>query len=203
MTTVIAYRTDDDIYFASDSRVSAGHSHDELDRPKFFRRGPVTFGGAGFLRVLNVVETFEPPNLGKAGKADPRGYVLNRLVPALVKHMANHEFLSRDEGRAENGGVLVAAVRGRLFEIGWDFSVQETAGDVVALGSGSTYALGYLDAARDFMDLAAVEASIESMECLLLNALASAEDHDSGTGGTHYVARVSELKSGEVKYRDA
>jgi hypothetical protein len=122
------------------------------DHPKVWRDGEYVVGVAGSFRVANVlrfqVDLPPPPQKGLLR------HVVARVVPLVRKVMReNGHMLSAQggDGSYETGGdatdgVVLVAVRGRLFTVHGDYSVCRARCRYDAVGSGAGVALGALHA---------------------------------------------------------
>jgi len=133
-------------------------------------------GVAGRTRYSNVLGYISVPSIHKSDFADPnfdvRGYLITKVVPAWVEGLKD-SFGSIPEQKEDwPDGVILVAIKGRIFEVCWDFTVTEALGDAWGIGSGSPYALGAMAAGK----------SVEK-------ALEIAAELDPGTGGHLHVKK--------------
>ena len=70
-------------------------------------------------------------------------YMVTDFIEAVRKCLKDYGY-SRVDNNEEHGGNFLVAVKGRLFEIGSDFQVEEVFENYNAVGSGYEYALGAL-----------------------------------------------------------
>lgn len=98
-------------------------------------------GCSGRLRYSNIIHRTSVQRIHKADLVDPdfdaEGWIIDVLVPAWGKAlMAAAEF--DIDGEAPDGYSLVVLC-GRIFEVGFDFSVMDM-GESAAIGSGGVVA---------------------------------------------------------------
>lgn len=140
MTTVIAVEHEDGVTFAADSRVSSGSLSDGWCE-KVVRNGRFAFAAAGYLRTIQILEYAKLPDApeGEPGAIDR--FVTLELVPAIKAAF-------KDVGNEDSfkGSIVIAAVRGRVYEITSDGAWTRNPSGYYAVGSGSSYALGALEA---------------------------------------------------------
>lgn len=145
MTTIVAVEVQGDVLFAADTQSTAG-SRATSGRTKVFANGSVVFGVAGAVRVADVLRFADLPSCPAGLKGvSLEGWAVTELVPALQKALSESGALENSDGEVHADFGALAAVNGRLFRVGSDFSliggVKST-----SIGSGSSYALGALRA---------------------------------------------------------
>lgn len=141
MTTIIAVETEKGVTFASDSRVSGWNINDGWVS-KVVKNGAITFGAAGYLRAIQVLQyakLTEPP-------ADPTPdavdrYVSLELVPAIVS-----AFKEGSEEDVRKRSIILLAVCGRVYQVDGSGAWTRAADGNYAVGSGADLALGALAA---------------------------------------------------------
>lgn len=143
MTTIIAVETEKGVTFASDSRITGWNVNDGWVS-KVVKNGAVTFGAAGYLRAIQVLQfakLTEPPTDPTPEAVDR--YVSLELVPAIIA--AFKEPTINNETALKFSHILLA-VSGRVYEVTGDGAWVRQADGFYAVGSGSDLALGALAA---------------------------------------------------------
>lgn len=154
MTTIVAAeiktKKKRKVVFASDSQVSYGARKESLPDGKIIRNGPIVFGFAGSVRVLNVLKHADLPKPPKSSKReDVERWAITKLIPAM-RHALKHEDAAEIVNSEINmGSSLLVSVNNRLFEISSNFAFTVNDARVYSVGSGSSYALGALGAGAD------------------------------------------------------
>jgi ATP-dependent protease HslVU (ClpYQ) peptidase subunit len=142
MTTIIAVEEKTGVTVAADSRVSGGPLNDGWVQ-KIVKNGPFLFAAAGHLRAIQILEYAHlpyPPATNKDNAIDR--FVSLELVPAIIE-----AFTKVDDSESREGSTFLAVVRGRVYEIsGGDGAWLRSDRGLYAIGSGSMYALGALEA---------------------------------------------------------
>lgn len=145
MTTVVAKKVSDTVWqFAYDSQVTAGNRAEDYGLSKVFSNGSYVFGGAGYVRTLNVLETAKFPQITAKDK-NTYSWVVNKFVPALQSAFRTAMIMEVQNEQAESNSSILMWVRGEVFAIGHDFSAIPVY-DYDVVGSGSNFAFGALDA---------------------------------------------------------
>lgn len=170
MTTVVAVESAEGVVFASDTRVG-GYYVNDGNVEKVVSNGCLTFGTAGFLRAIQVLQYASlpvPPVDCDPVEADR--FVTKELVPEIRR-----AFNDADEKSSLEGSAFLASVRGRVYDISGDGAWVRNPNGFYAIGSGAKFALGAL----------ASGASAEE-------AVRVASVYDSGTNDDVRVVRVGE-----------
>jgi hypothetical protein len=85
-----------------------------------------------------------PVDLGIVEEPDPFRWAVQTFIPTARKALLEHGW-TKVENEREEGGFFLLAVRDRLFQVGNDFQVEETADRYDACGAGEYLAIGALD----------------------------------------------------------
>ena len=83
----------------------------------------------------------------ESGDFDAKKYLVMEAVPAWVEAVKRASEV-HEEKEDWPGGIILAVIEGRIFEIGHDFSVDEFL-EYGGIGSGSDYARGAMAAGLD------------------------------------------------------
>lgn len=140
MTTVVAVESPSGVVFAADSRISWYSKHDGwID--KIVTNGPFTFGTAGALRAIQILEYAKLPEPPKTDDYK----ILDRFVTKELVGSIKDAFKEVDSD-ADEVSSIIGSVRGRVYIFGGDGSWVRNPDGFYAVGSGSPYALGALKA---------------------------------------------------------
>lgn len=151
MTCVVGVIGNDGIYLGSDSSSNSDNLIMPMTETKIFKKGPFSIGYSGSLRVAQVVRyKMRTPTINQDKlKKDPIKYLSTSFINAMRKSLkrdgASREIYSQEE----NENDFVVAFDDRLFLIDSHYSVCESDGNFIAIGSGMEYALGSLHTSRN------------------------------------------------------
>lgn len=170
ITTIIAKReANGTVTLGADSLSSGGTGNTSSSKLTEINE-QFWIGVAGRTRYSNVLGYISVPSIHKSDYSDPnfdvRGYLITKVVPAWVDGLKDSFGEIPEQKEDWPDGVILVAIKGRIFEVCWDFTVTESLGDAWGIGSGSPYALGAIAAGK----------SVEK-------ALEIAADLDPYTGG--------------------
>ena len=184
MTVIIGYvdKQNDTVYMGADSRTSQSTYVDTWNDQKVFIKGDFLLGACGTLRGLNVLKyQFEPPE-------HPENMSVEQYINSLFINELQYDFTNlgvkefdKDEGIELSSTLVLVGYKGRLFEIGADFSVHESTGFFRTIGSGGQIALGVLLATEDDMF---------SIEHKIYNALSLTSMIDAGVGPPYVILKL-------------
>jgi len=109
---------------------------------KVFVNGPYVMGFTGSFRMGQLLRyALEPP----IPSGDLDAFMTTTFIDAVRECLRTGGWMSKENER-EDGGTFLVGVSGRLFRIGSDFQVGESADGYDAVGSGEELALGALHA---------------------------------------------------------
>lgn len=158
MTTIVFVEKKDHIEVAYDSKVSLGYSHAEMENNKVFESSGIIYGVAGALNVANVIEGMDVK--------PPKGLNGNDLTQwvsrVLIRRMREMLKETSPEGQYYFPGAVLVGVCGKVYEIGSDYSRTRNTSGKYAIGSGSHFAKGALDAGASAKDAVNVAANNDS-----------------------------------------
>lgn len=144
MTCVVAYTTDKYCYIAYDAAASDGEQLVASITPKAVAHaGNGLIGSAGSWRIINMISTL------KARKCSPQ------TIVTMLKGMKG------EEESVKEADVICAWPGRPLVLVQSDLAVIELESSFYAIGSGSAYALGYLNACEKI----GPEQLIAAVEC--------------------------------------
>ena len=131
MTTIVAKRYEDGVFFVSDSRVSGGPSNDNWVS-KVVHNSDYTIGVAGHLKALQLLEFSNLPPVPKTGDLDR--FVSVEVAPLIAEIL--------DDVSAH----FILAIRNEVYEMYDGGEWLKNADGNYAVGSGAKFALGALNA---------------------------------------------------------
>jgi ATP-dependent protease HslVU (ClpYQ) peptidase subunit len=160
MTTIVAIQGDTYSVVGTDSRVS---SFDEqgmafqittlgTGTAKIAQNGKYLLGAAGDVRAINILHhVFVPPTpTFSEGGAKLDHFITQKFIPSLRNCFENHGYAMPDNDTknhmAEHNSTIVVVVNGVIYIIDGDYSWTSDRTGVYAIGSGSSYALGAIQA---------------------------------------------------------
>jgi hypothetical protein len=120
-----------------------------LTNKKIFKRSDEhqnnwVFGFMGAYRFAQLLQyEVKLPNLPTQSGYDLLGFLVSNFIPALSTCLKDNSFEQNEKSRAI-GGTCLVGLKGRIFEIGSHYSVQESALPYQAIGCGAPTALGSL-----------------------------------------------------------
>ena len=151
MTTIIAKKTaNGSVDIAYDSQ-STGQSVTRSEKV-FGKNNQMIVGVAGRTRYSNVLRYIDVPEIHPAeferDSYDVLGYLITQVVPAWVEGLEQQFKRIPDQKEDWPEGLALVVMKGRIFEVHFDFTVTEAEGDMFGIGSGAGYALGALAAGK-------------------------------------------------------
>lgn len=160
MTTIVAIQGDNYSVVGTDSRVS---SFDDQGMAfqittlgtgtgKIAQNGRYLLGAAGDVRAINILHhVFNPPAppfLEGGSKLDH--FITQKFIPSLRNCFENNGYAMPDNDSkthmAEHNSTILVVVNGVIYIIDGDYSWTSDRTGVYAIGSGSSYALGAIQA---------------------------------------------------------
>jgi len=131
------------VTLGADSAGSRNGTVIRIATPKVFETHGIGFAMTGSYRFINILQNgFRPP---KRAKGMGHNAYMVSLANALRACLAESGAIRKDDDaeRTDHAAALIA-YRGRLYEMGSDFSLIHTAEGYMAHGSGQEVALGSL-----------------------------------------------------------
>jgi ATP-dependent protease HslVU (ClpYQ) peptidase subunit len=118
-------------------------------------------GIAGDLRYANLIHQASVKKIKDTDlnnpKFDVEAWVVRKLVPAWGKAIQK----AKDQGTAdEPEGSALLVIRGRIFEVEWDYSVCDV-GEFGAIGSGSPFALTAMHLGRSALKAVTIASQLD------------------------------------------
>lgn len=151
MTCIAMIETEERLTFAADTFFSNNWVGAAYDRSKLVENAGLMIGGSGSARVLDVMEyaVEVPPH--HPNTLSDRGYLVGKVVPAIIEALEDGKCLRQDDGHASLSGSYLIGYRGRGYELQDDLSVLRprpiltgTGIRIGASGSGGEHAYSYL-----------------------------------------------------------
>lgn len=192
MTTIVAIQGDDYCVVGTDSRVS---SFDESGMAyqittlgtgscKIAQKGRYLLGAAGDVRAINILHhAFTPPLPPfKSGGSQLDEFITLKFIPALQVCFENTGYampdLAEDKTHiSEQSSTILVAINGVVYIIDGDYSWTSDRTGIYAIGTGSSYALGAVQALTNSKEL-----TIQKAKTVVNKALSITSKFDPYTG---------------------
>lgn len=191
MTTIVAIQGDGYAVIGTDSRVS---SFDETGMAyqittlgtgtaKVAANGRYLLGAAGDVRAINILHhAFSPPNPSfKTGGGHLDQFITQKFIPALRECFEVTGYATPDNDQknhiAEHSSTILVVLNGVIYIIDGDYSWTSDRTGVYAIGSGSSYALGAIQAITGGKQL-----TIQKAKTAITKALSITSKFDPYTG---------------------
>lgn len=153
---------------------------------KVAQNGPYLLGAAGDVRAINILHhVFTPPtppsNL-RGKKLD--AFMTARFIPALRECLEKQGYAYFDKDALYQAGfdsVIIAVIHATIYIIDGDYSWASDSNGIYAIGSGSDYAIGAMNAL-----LPKSRVAVNNAKNICVKALATASKYDSGTGAPYH-----------------
>jgi ATP-dependent protease HslVU (ClpYQ) peptidase subunit len=191
MTTIVAIQGDSYSVVGTDSRVS---SFDEsgmayqittlgTGTAKVAVNGRYLLGAAGDVRAINILHhAFTPPNPSfKTTGPNLDQFITQKFIPALRECFESTGYATPDHDEknhmAEHSSTILVVINGMIYIIDGDYSWTSDRTGVYAIGTGSSYALGALQAITDGKQL-----TVQKAKTAINKALSITSKFDPYTG---------------------
>lgn len=194
MTTVVGIQGDGFALLATDSRISSfdekgtAYQYTTLGggSSKVAYNGKYLLGAAGDVRAINILHhAFHPPLCAptlKGKRLDT--FITTKFIPALRHCFEEQGYASptdKDNSHiAEHESTIIVAVNASIYIIEGDYSWTNDATGLYAAGTGSSYALGALQALNH------KNPTPQQAKTIALKALNIATKYDPYTGAPHH-----------------
>ena len=183
MTTIAAVQGDGWSVIGYDSRVSEEDGRSYIlpkDNAKVFKNGHYIIGVAGDMRAINILaHVFKPPTC----TTTTLGIKLDKFMTAVfipeLKETFEKSSYSKD---GEHESQIMVLVNGTVYEIGEDYSWCHDTVGAYAIGSGSSFALGVLNALSE-----GKKRTLTNSRAAIKSALAVAAKFDNKTAEPFYL----------------
>lgn len=145
MTTIIAVQDVHGVHFGADSLVTAGRKYNDPRMVKISERGAFLIAGSGESAACDIAQhIWEPPKILATDKKDLYHFIIAKVVPSLRESFKAQDY--KWESSEETKFAFLIAVAGEVFEISEDWAVSLTSTGFYGIGSGSSLAIGALEA---------------------------------------------------------
>jgi ATP-dependent protease HslVU (ClpYQ) peptidase subunit len=191
MTTIVGIQGDTYAIICTDSRISAidesGFAFQITTlgsgTSKVATNGDYLLGAAGDVRAINILHhAFIPPKppLSAVGKKLDQ-FITRQFIPALRTCFDEQGYSVPDretsEHVAEQGSTIVVVIHGTIYIVEGDYSWTSDTAGIYAIGTGSSYALGAMQAL-----MSAKKPTIQQAKTIANKALTVASKFDPYTG---------------------
>jgi ATP-dependent protease HslVU (ClpYQ) peptidase subunit len=192
MTTIVGLQGDNFAVVYVDSRISSSDSGGYISQISTLKEGcgkvavngKYLLGAAGDVRAINILHhVFQPPTppINMRGKKLDQFFTA-KFIPALRECFEQQGYAIPDikedkEHMAEQASTILVVIHGIIYVVDGDYSWTSDSSGMYALGSGSSYALGALQALVTNRKL-----TIPQAKKLALKALSTAAKFDPYTG---------------------
>ena len=192
MTTIVGLQGDNFAVVYVDSRISSSDSGGYISQISTLKEGcgkvavngKYLLGAAGDVRAINILHhVFQPPTppINMRGKKLDQFFTA-KFIPALRECFEQQGYAIPDikedkEHIAEQASTILVVIHGIIYVVDGDYSWTSDSSGMYALGSGSSYALGALQALATNRKL-----TIPQAKKLDLKALSTAAKFDPYTG---------------------
>lgn len=184
MTTIIGIQTDTFAMVCVDSRISSMDSSGLASHVSTLKEGSgkiaingkYLLGAAGDVRAINILHhVFQPPVLPanlKGKKLDQ--FFTVKFIPTLRECFEREGYAIPDKEDkdhiAEHASEILVVIHGTIYVVDGDYSWASDSSGLYSLGSGSSYALGALQALNTFKKLTIPQAKKNALKALNIAA---------------------------------
>jgi hypothetical protein len=151
MTTIVAQQNEDGVVFGADSLVTANRKFNHPRMVKISQRGEFIIAGAGESAACDLAQhCFVPPKPTATDKKDIYHFVISKVIPSLKQCFKDNDYKwDKDTDDSDYNFAFLISVCGEVFDISDDFAVSLTSSGFYGVGSGSSLAIGALEAGAD------------------------------------------------------
>jgi ATP-dependent protease HslVU (ClpYQ) peptidase subunit len=147
MTTIVAVQKDDGVYFGADSLVTSTRKYNHPNMVKISERNNYIIAGAGLSSFCDVAQhIWEPPTPTVKDKKDLYHFVISKVIPSMKESFKANDLKLESEKEEDTRFAFLIAVCGEVFDIAEDFAVSMSSSGFYGVGSGSSLAIGALEA---------------------------------------------------------
>jgi ATP-dependent protease HslVU (ClpYQ) peptidase subunit len=153
MTCIIGLVEHETVSIGADSLAITGCVEQQLTSPKVFfcKERACLIGYSGTVRMANLLQhQFVPPE--HPAMMSTEKYLATLFVDGLRATLKEAGTAAKTNEQEVATGSLLVGYRGRLYKIGYDYGLMESAAGFDAVGSGEEVALGAIHATQG-MDL--------------------------------------------------
>jgi ATP-dependent protease HslVU (ClpYQ) peptidase subunit len=162
MTTIVAIQEKAKVVFGADSQVTAanGRVSNHPQMVKISNRGPYIIAGSGECAPCDIAQhIWVPPTPTSKDYDDLYHFMIAKVVPSLKNAFKEQEYKWNEADEdGETKFAFLIAVGGEVFELADDMSICLDSKGFYGVGSGSSYAIGALNAGatiKESLDIAA------------------------------------------------
>ncbi len=148
MTTIIAVQQQGKVLFGADSQVTSGSGRVQRHKEmiKISERGPFIIAGSGECAPCDIAQhIWQPPRPTGNEWTDLYHFMIAKVVPSLKACFKENEY-KWDVDDDESKFCFLISIGGQVFELADDMSISLTDTGFYGVGSGSSYAIGALEA---------------------------------------------------------
>lgn len=148
MTTIIAVQGKTKVIFGSDSQVTAGNGRVQRHKQmaKITQRGQYIIAGSGECAPCDIAQhIWRPPVPTRTNWQDSYHFMITKVIPSLKACFKENDY-KWDKDDDETKFNFLIAIGGQVFEIADDMSITLDETGFYGVGSGSSYAIGALEA---------------------------------------------------------
>ena len=147
MTTIVAVQNKDGVEFGADSLVTAGRKYNHPRMVKISQRGQYIIAGSGLSSFCDVAQhIWIPPKPTVEDRKDYYHFVIAKVIPSLKQVFKDNDLKLDSEKDDEPRFAFLIAIGGEVFDIADDFAISLTSSGFYGVGSGSSLAIGALEA---------------------------------------------------------
>lgn len=162
MTCIVGLEAQGRVWLGSDSYAGSDVNKDILDRPKWFKKGALTFAFAGSFRAAQVVEHHVVIPAIKRNE-NHLSYIVMVVAKSLRKGLEEGGATIRKSGTPEGTETtFLLAFQGKLYLVQEDYSIVRSQRGFAAIGTGADFALGSMAALKS--RLSPKDAVLESLK---------------------------------------
>lgn len=190
MTTIVGVQGRDWAVLAGDNQTTYGEvAFKGTSKGKIKTFGTLAIGTSGDGIACQILMNLWKPQT-KPSYKDPDLYLAEVLIPSMKAVLDNNGYEADKEHKKEDGGVDTLLVVGtKLYLLASDFTFMTDKRGIYGVGSGSSYAMGYLWSRRD-----EVIKTQRLAQTLARKAVHAAMEFDINTGGEVDVVLLSKPK---------
>lgn len=146
MTCIIGLKENGKVWIGADSAVSDGWEIRTLNENKVFKVGELLFGFAGSPRIMQIIQYHLALSQSNAYH-DDRTFLVRVLVEDMRAILETYgiDKDSYDLGKSS----CIVGYRGEIYTIYSDFQLHSVNDNLLAIGSGSSYALGAMHVLKE------------------------------------------------------
>jgi hypothetical protein len=145
-----------------------------INSAKIAENGKYLLGAAGDMRAINILHhAFQPPLVPpntSSKKLD--NFITTKFVPSLRECFEKQGYASPENDSAthiaQHGSTIMTVVCGTIYVVDGDYSWTSDINGLYALGTGSSYALGALQALSSSKEMTATQAKRVAIKAITI-----------------------------------